>query len=176
MWYSSESGIPSDLPVKGVPDDLVVIKIPIEGKESEAMLDSGGGLSVKDHDLAQQFKVPIEKVEGNLHAFDYTNVPVIGTVELKFTVGNQVMTHKCFVIDPKQKRSVMILGRDFQRKFGRTVFDWENNRIQLGENWFYPQTWLRGGDVKSRMSMINDTHFNDDDEAVRHEKVSWWPH
>ena len=69
-----------------------------------------------DRDTALTFQVPIEKVDGNLQAFDYTNVPVTGTIELKFTVGNEIVSHKCLVIDPKQKKSVMILGCDFQLK------------------------------------------------------------
>ena len=102
--------------------------------------------------------------EGNLKTFDYGSVPAIGVVDLGMAIGPNNVTHRWVVVEPKQAKAIVILGRDFMRRFGRTVFEWDNQRIQLGEEWFSPTVWLRGGDIDSRVSVMNasDKEFDFD--------------
>ena len=37
---------------------------------------------------------------------------------------------------PGQTR-MLLLGEDFLRKFGQTVFDWTQDKVKLGEDWIY---------------------------------------
>ena len=159
------------LPVKAVPDDLVVVDLSVNGKSQPVMIDSGGGVSVIDKNTVSKLNAKIKPVKGNLEAFDFSDVPMDGVVDLTFQIGSKEVNHRLIVIQPKKSKSVMILGRDFQRKFPRTVFDWANNRIQLGDIWYYPKTWLRGGNLDSRISVLNEEHDHDD-KSVRIEKIN----
>ena len=48
------------LPIDSVPEELVVIELPIQGQTYEVMIDSGAGLSVIDGETVNQMKIPVQ--------------------------------------------------------------------------------------------------------------------
>ena len=71
---------------------------------------------------------------------------------MNIQVGSKLINHKFKVIETKRGKEVIVLGREFQQKFSRTVFDWEQQQVVLGDKWFDTIVWIRGGNMESRIS------------------------
>ena len=56
----------------------------------------------------------------------------VGTVNLKISLPNVTCMQTFIVFDTGGYRNVL-LGRDFMKKFGSAKFDFEKNRVQLGD-------------------------------------------
>ena len=57
--------------------------------------------------------------------------------------------------------ALVILGVDFLSKFGNTLFDWENHRLQLGESWAYAMSSPSKYDISSSLSSSEKGQIND---------------
>ena len=137
---------------ESVPEETVVIKILIEGHERNAMIDSGASVSVIDGTTVKNSNVKINPEKCSLRAFDNSVVGSPGFVQMNIQVGSELINHKFKVIEAKHGKEVIVLGREFQQKFSRTVFDWEQQRVALGDQWFDTIVWIRGGNMESRIS------------------------
>ena len=138
---------------ESVPEETVVIKILIEGHERNAMIDSGASsVSVIDGTTVKNSNVKITPEKCSLRAFDNSVVRSPGFVQMNIQVGSEPTNHKFKVIEAKHGKEVIVLGREFQQKFSRTVFGWEQQRVALGDQWFDTIVWIRGGNMESRIS------------------------
>ena len=71
---------------------------------------------------------------------------------MNIQVGSKFINHKMRVIEGKHGKEVIVLGREFQQKFSRTVFDWEQQQVVLGDKWIDTVVLIRGGNMESRIS------------------------
>ena len=61
--------------------------------------------------------------------------------------------------------TVLILERDFLRKFGTVEFDFEKHRVRLGASWSYSEVNVHGGEALASTSTVNaiDSHIENRD-------------
>ena len=146
----------------GVPEESAMIEMELEGRESEALLDSGAGPSVMDLLTLKKANLKWKMVpwEEDLKSFDDSSKKTVGYVNLQVRVGDVEVTQRFKVI--KSRRPIKtILGRDFLYKFGSTEFDWVKGQIRLGEQWITPLLWMRGGTHNDRVAMAMSSSGED---------------
>ena len=141
---------------RSVPEETVVINVSIENIICDAMIDSGAALSVIDERTIHKLNLKIQPLKKDLRAFDNSIVKSPGFVELCVKIGTKSIIHKFVVITDQQGKSVLVLGRDFQKCFSQTIFDWKHQRVCLGNEWFNTTMWIRGGQLESRISVAKD--------------------
>ncbi len=116
-------------------DETVIIEVKVNGFVHRVMLDSGAAVSVVSLGTLKQLKL-LDKVkhEGHqLKSFNNASVTAAGYTTLQIVVGRTPICQKFSVINDENGNSSMILGRDFQRQFGSTTFDWQNGVVHLGK-------------------------------------------
>jgi hypothetical protein len=57
--------------------------------------------------------------------------------------------------------ALVLLGVDFLSKFGNTLFDWENHRLQLGDSWAYAMSSPSKYDISPSLSSSEKGQIND---------------
>ena len=55
--------------------------------------------------------------------------------DIKFDALTKVFNHTMKPVIIKGESELVILGRDFLTQFGTTNFDWNDDRIQIGQDW-----------------------------------------
>ena len=108
---------------ESMPEETVVIKILTELHERKAIIDSGASVSVTDETTVKNSNVKITPEKCSLRAFDNSVAESPGLVQMNIQVGSKQINHKFKVIEAKYEKEVIVLGREFQQKFSRTVFD-----------------------------------------------------
>ena len=149
----------SDTTSVAVPEETVIVQALIDGKEFEAMLDTGAGVSVTDFTSLKRLVLLgklIKEQQGTLKAFENSETKIIGQVLLETCIGGYKV-EQCFsVIEGAKGGMTMVLGRAYLRKFGSTEFDWKNGRVRSGQHWLQPKLWLRGGNHNERVALISE--------------------
>ena len=58
-------------------------------------------------------------------------------IDCKISISSTWKTmHELKPITIPGKKELVILGRDFLKKFGKTEFDWNNERVKIGFSWY----------------------------------------
>ena len=57
--------------------------------------------------------------------------------DIKFDALTKIFPHVMKPVIIKGESELVILGRDFLTQFGTTNFDWNDDKIQIGEDWIY---------------------------------------
>ena len=57
--------------------------------------------------------------------------------DIKFDALTKIFHHVMKPVIIKGESELVILGRDFLTQFGTTNFDWNDDKIQIGEDWIY---------------------------------------
>ena len=70
-------------------------------------------------------------------------VEVIGFVDVEVCVGTRAPVMQCLQVLNSDKR-VFVLGRELMGKFGAVAFDFQENRIKLGNTWEPVQDLVSG--------------------------------
>ena len=55
---------------------------------------------------------------------------------MNIQVGSKLINYKFKGIEARRGKEVIVFGREFHQKFSRTVFDWDQQRVALGDKWF----------------------------------------
>jgi hypothetical protein len=126
----------------------VSIPVKVNGKNSQALIDTGAGTNVIDMGLITKLQVSGNLVENRSKIFAVGNVEmeVMGSVELLIDVGDSQVVNCEFTVLATTEPT-FILGRQFLKEFQSTEFDWENSRVRLGHFWKSTDCCLSGGDT-----------------------------
>ena len=82
-------------------------------------------------------------------------VEVIGFVDVEVCVGTRAPVMQCLQVLNSDKR-VFVLGRELMGKFGAVAFDFQENRIKLGNTWEPVQDLVSGSTPLFRAQISND--------------------
>ena len=112
----------------------LINKPEVGSKEVSILFDSGAGTSVMSSELFPE-----------LNQSNGTNVHGIGgvqasgeAVDCEISISSTWKTmHELKPMTIPGKKELVILGRDFPKKFGKTEFDWNNERMNIGEDWIF---------------------------------------
>ena len=117
----------------------VILKAELNGQLTNVLLDSGAGVSIIDERSLNQLKGSVEKfhVGENLIDASGNRVDIVGKVRVKvlFKGSRQPIFHEFRVVNTNTCTSIL-LGRDFLKRFGSVTFDFETNKVKLGNNWY----------------------------------------
>ena len=102
--------------------------------EAEILFDSGASISVISQELCKKNIGQSSGTVLGIGGQQKVGPPVIANICFSSEFKAEV-TLKPMKIAGKDK--LIILGRDFLTRFGITQFDWERNRIKLGEDWVF---------------------------------------
>jgi transposase InsO family protein len=140
-------------------ESSVSIPMLIEGCAVTGLVDTGAGISVVDRITAASWGVSgrLSPPSGKVFAVGNVEMAIDGVVDLRVDVGDgQVIDHKFTVLSTEEP--TVILGRQFLRSFPATEFDWNQNRLRLGDFWKASELSLSGGDSwfsRNRAARIN---------------------
>ena len=114
----------------------------INGIGSNVLLDSGAlGVSVIDTGTLERLNLRslVKAEKYNCTDASGNSMKIIGSVSLEVQIigTNRTVTHTFRVLDADSGHDV-ICGTDFMRHFKQVEFDFENNRVRLGNNWLKP--------------------------------------
>ena len=105
------------------------------------LLDSGARtsiMSVSDEDIMGAIELSGKSVKG------VGGSQAIGNeMECSFVLNCLPERTFCHSLKPSTipgEPSLVLLGTDFLSKFNLTVFDWENNKVLMGDTWVYYST------------------------------------
>ena len=117
--------------------DTVTLKCNIEGTVSNVLVDSGACSSVIDVETLKGFgSFPISKTDKSLVDASGNSMQVIGTVSLSIQpLGVRKATVIKFCVIEASRYRCILLGRNFMGSYKSVTFDFEKNRIKLGESW-----------------------------------------
>ena len=135
------------VPIEAVTtDECVALKVRLEGKNVNALLDSGAGPSVIDMGTLEILGLcgTVSECEDNLVNASGDSMDIAGVVKLSVKLPQiKPVTHEFKVLNSKTYSNVL-LGRDFMKPFGTVTFDFVENSVRLG------RTWLKGVRVRSK--------------------------
>ena len=112
----------------------LINKPEVGSKEVSILFDSGAGTSVMSSELFPE-----------LNQSNGTKVHGIGgvqasgeAVDCEISISSTWKTmHELKPMTIPGKKELVILGRDFPKEFGKTEFDWNNERMNIGEDWIF---------------------------------------
>ena len=110
------------------------ISVRIQGKTVRALLDTGARVAVMDKQTVDEFGLAHNVKLESSHVYDVSGVPVavMGSIEIPIEVAaNKTEWTHMYVLEGKEQ--ALLLGRQFLKRFGRVVFDWEEGTITLGK-------------------------------------------
>ena len=111
-----------------------VVKSRINGVLMNTLLDSGAGCSLIGVDLLNTIgKFDLTNSETTLYDASRNVIPVLGTVQMKVqVVGVKSYKDVTFYVT-KSNMKMVILGRDFMKKFDTVTFNFKKNLVKLGD-------------------------------------------
>ena len=136
-------------PPTGVRESGVLISMKVNGRQVTGMLDSGAQLSVVDQVSLVNMEIGYTQSQG---AGARTGFQSCRDLWWSIDVGDgQRVSQELQML--ASDYPILILGRDFLRKFHQTEFDWDNYRIRLGDSWEETKANTRGGSAISRATV-----------------------
>ena len=115
----------------------VILKAELNGQLTNVLLDSGAGVSIIDERSLNQLKGSVEKfhVGENLIDASGNRMDIVGKFRIKALIkgSRQPIFHEFRVVNTNMCTSIL-LGRDFLKRFGLVTFDFETNKVKLGNN------------------------------------------
>ena len=131
----------------------VMLPVKINGREINAMLDTGADPSVVDRVTAQRLGLAYHPNRSRVFGVGHIPVAVCGRACVSIDIGdNQVVEYGLDILDTEAK--TVILGRGLLAHFGGTTFDWERLRVKLGDHWKDAAVGARGGDILVRANVL----------------------
>ena len=103
-------------------------------KEVSILFDSGAGTSVMSAELFPELKTSNGTEIHGIGGAQISGKPVRCNIYISSTWET---VHELKPMTIPGNNSLVILGRDFLRKFGNTEFDWKNSRVKIGEDWIF---------------------------------------
>ena len=139
---------------ESVPEEAVKVDIVLEGKMSDALLDSCASVSVIDLKTLQdkQLKWKLVPWQESVKSFDNSSRKTVGYVHLDVGIGSQRTVPQKFTVIKCKEPITILLGRDFLHKHNSTEFNWEKGQIRINKEWITPHLWLRGGSPSARVA------------------------
>ena len=124
--------------VGGIFADTVTLRCFIKDVPSNGVVDSGAGPSLMTNGMFR--KIPNGKLspaDKTLKDASHNNIKLLGKVTLPVKIrsnnGKLLIRNVEFFVSDCDDVSCALLGRNFMSQFGTVSFDFDNNRIQLGE-------------------------------------------
>ena len=105
-----------------------VIKCKINGTICNTLLDSGAGCSLIDEDLLRK-TANFSLLQTTNKLFDASGnpIPIVGTVNIPVSIIGTKFTKQVTFYVSNSKANLVILGRDFMKKFRTVTFNLNNN-------------------------------------------------
>ena len=150
--------------------ETVTIKCKLRGKSKNAMLDSGAGASLATKgalgDVTGMQLCPADKtlVDASGNKIRLLRMITIA-VEIIGDDKRIVAKNVTFYVSDSDG-SCVLLGRNFMKPFGKVCFDFDANKVQLGNTWC---TGLKMGGGRAKLA--NDTVIPPKSEA--YVKLKW---
>ena len=115
------------------------MKAELNGQLTNVLLDSGAGVSIIDERSLNRLKgsATIVNVDENLIDASGNKMDIAGKIRIKVLIkgSRQHVFHEFRVVNTKTCTNIL-LGRDFLKRFGSVTFDFQKNRVKLGDLWF----------------------------------------
>ena len=133
----------------------------VNGKELRVdfLFDSGAKtsiMSVDDKDIAKMASGGfVQGIGGNQKVGKH--------IDCSFSLDSmdgKVFKHPIRPAQIPGEPALVLLGVDFLSKFGNTLFDWDNHRLQLGESWAYTTSLPLRYDISSSLSSSEKDQLN----------------
>ena len=124
--------------VGGIFADTVTLRCYIRDVPTNSVVDSGAGPSLMTNGMFSKIpKGKLSPADKTLKDASHNNIKLLGKVTLPVKIrgdtGKFVSKNVEFFVSDCDDVSCVLLGRNFMRQFGTVSFDFDNNRIQLGE-------------------------------------------
>ena len=140
---------------RAISESSVVARVKINDFPLLAMFDSGAQPSIIDKGTLSSLGVNFAVCPSRIHGVGEIPVGTLGKAQLVIDFGQKNrVNHEFIVLDSDE--STVILGRDFLSRFDSTEFDWSNYRIRLGRHWLPTEASLHGGQILSRVKVVNN--------------------
>ena len=154
---------------QAISESAVVVQITLNDSPFLAMIDTGAQPSIVDRGTLASLGEILTASPGRIHGVGATPVVTLGTAQLKVDIGqDKRINHKFLVLDSTE--STIIFGRDFLSQFNSTEFDWANYRVRLGHYWLPTEASLHGGQILSRVIVVNSVAL---EESSRERQHTW---
>ena len=113
----------------------VIVRVLLNGKSVNALIDSGAGASVIDRGTLERvaYNNEIYKSDHLLVDASGNRMNIVGSTNIAVALssGENTTTHNFKILDSKTFSNV-ILGRDFLQKFGTVKVDFTCGKVRLG--------------------------------------------
>ena len=101
--------------------------------EVSFLMDSGAGSSIMSVGCFMPSEKEFTSKIFGIGGYKGSAAPVMSTL----FISSKTYVHPLKPVFIEGENSLVILGRDFMSRFGETHFDWDNQRIKLGDDWVY---------------------------------------
>ncbi len=124
---------------ENIPEASVQIDIKLDGKKTDALLDSCASVSVIDLKTLQELRLKWKMVPWTeeLKSFDNSVKKTVGYIHIKVGIGSQDDVTLKFKVMKCKDPIPTLLGRDFLFKHKSTEFNWETGRIRINQEWIH---------------------------------------
>ena len=135
--------------------ESVAVNVLMNGKEVNAILDSGAGCCVIDIGTLEELGLLDNIVSKSNHLVNASGerMDIAGIVNIELRLqGMRPKVHEFKVLNAKTFSNVL-LGRDFMKLFGKVTFDFNANKVRLG------RAWVKGVHLKysEKVRLVEDT-------------------
>ena len=120
--------------------ETVTVKCKLMGEDKNCMMDSGAGASLVTRGaLANVRGVKLQTADKTLVDASGNNIPLLGmtTIPVQITGENKCVVSKNvkFYVSDSKNANCVLLGRNFMKSCGTVTFDFDKNKVKLGDTW-----------------------------------------
>ena len=118
--------------------ETVTIKCKLRGKSRNAMLDSGAGAALATKGPLDNAGMQLRPADKTLVDASGNNIRLLGMINIPVEVfgddNRRIVKNVTFYVSDSDANCVL-LGRNFMKAFGKVCFDFDANKVQLGDMW-----------------------------------------